>query len=1227
MRSFLIALLVTMLATMLATTLSAATIPDGFEQVQIASGLDPTTMTFAPDGRLFVCEKAGRIWVIKNNARLSTPFVDLRSKTNNENERGVQSVCFDPDFATNHYVYVYYCSTTPAIHNRVSRFTANGDVASGAETVIFDVTNLSSAGNHNGGGMRFGRDGKLYVSTGENASGPNAQNSGNLLGKLLRINANGTIPTDNPYYSTLSGNNRAIVAFGLRNPFTLAVQRTSGLLFINDVGSAYEEINSYNTAVAPVKTNFGWSTISGKRTSQTAPANYRDPVLAYQNAVYGTAICGGDFYNPAAPVAGVFPGSYTGKYFFCDYGKSWIKYIDPASPGTIRDFATGIARPIDIEVAADGSLWYIARGTQLSGGNTRTADGAVWRVRYTGAVQVATKLAFSQQPTAVGAGSPITPAVKVIIQDSSSATVTGSNATVTIAIGTNPGSAALSGTLSAAAVNGVATFSNLSLSTAGTGYTLRVTSGSLTTATSVAFNVNGAVATPTISPGTATFSGPVWAQLATTTSGATIHYTVNGTTPTGSSTTYSAPFKLSATTTVKAIALKSGLTTSGVASATFTISGSTAYGLDYRPPLTGVAMPVNVNGSLPATLSATGLFSNTAALTAKAGMIPYTVNSPLWSDNAQKQRWIGLPGSAKIIFAPNGEYSFPGGTVLVKHFDLKINENTNAMRRLETRVLVLDASGDNGYGVTYKWRSDNTNADLVADGGQSENITITTNNGTRVQNWRFPSRNECLACHTQNAGFVLGPKTRQLNGTYAYPGGGTDNQLRTWNYLGMFSSNIGESSIAGLHKMVKVDNSSATLETRVRSYLDANCAMCHRPGGTNAAWDARFDTAMDNQNIIHGTVLNNLSVSGAQVVVPRDLAKSVMHLRMNSTDNTRQMPPLARNLIDTTAVGVLDQWIDSLPNGTGLTGEYRTNQVKTFTGSPTVTRIDPTVNFSWSGAPATGVSSDNFTTRWIGTVVPAYTEAYTFYTETDDGVKLWVNNELIIDKWLPQSPTEWPASKTLTLNAGQAYTIKMEYFEGTSGATAKLRWSSASTPKGIIPMYRLLPSGVIVNPDTLFATKINFQPAASPTVNGYAVDSGLVYGGRGNGLTYGWSSDITTTARDRSVSSDQRRDTLVHMQQAVAPNAKWEIAVPNGTYEVFLVCGDAADNFNSTYRVNVENALAVSGVPTTSTHFFDSGLSFRVTVSDGKLTVSNGTGASNNKITYIEIAQVPGGNG
>src|SRR5262245_3773838 len=177
-----------------ATGAEGATLPSGFTESLIASGLNnPTAMQFAPDGRLFVCEQGGRLRVIKNGSLLATPFLTVT--VSSSGERGLLGVAFDPDFAANGFVYIYYTATTPTIHNRVSRFTASGDVAApGSETILLDLNNLSSATNHNGGALHFGPDGKLYIAAGENANGSNSQTLGNLLGKILRINKDGSIP-------------------------------------------------------------------------------------------------------------------------------------------------------------------------------------------------------------------------------------------------------------------------------------------------------------------------------------------------------------------------------------------------------------------------------------------------------------------------------------------------------------------------------------------------------------------------------------------------------------------------------------------------------------------------------------------------------------------------------------------------------------------------------------------------------------------------------------------------------------------------------------------------------------------------------------------------------------------------------------------------------------------------------------------------------------------------
>ena len=370
------ALVCTCLAFAATRPAAAATLPVGFTETSFASGLSSATaMQFAPDGRLFVCQQGGALRVVKNGALLATPFLSLTVDANGE--RGLLGVAFDPNFAVNHFVYVYYTVPTAPIHNRVSRVTASGDVAvPGSEVVIVDLDSLSGATNHNGGAIDFGADGNLYVAIGDNANGANAQSMSTRHGKMLRLNADGSIPADNPFYGTASGANRAIWALGLRNPFTFALNPggPSPTMAINDVGqSAWEEINP-GTAGA----NYGWATTEGDFNPATpANAGFTRPRYAYPHSggtTSGCAITGGAFYNPATLN---FPTVYAGKYFFADYCSGWIKYIDPTpvfpypTLATPTDFASGISSPVDLKTGPDGALYYLARGS-----------GAVFRVQY-----------------------------------------------------------------------------------------------------------------------------------------------------------------------------------------------------------------------------------------------------------------------------------------------------------------------------------------------------------------------------------------------------------------------------------------------------------------------------------------------------------------------------------------------------------------------------------------------------------------------------------------------------------------------------------------------------------------------------------------------------------------------------------------------------------------------------------------------------------------------------
>ncbi len=358
--------------------LAAQTVQPGFgPPVQQGGGnlTSGTAMAFAPDGRLFVAQQTGAVRVIKNGALLATPFLSLT--VNSADERGLLGIAFDPAYAVNRFFYVFY-TRSGVDTNRVARYAAdagNPDIrdAAVAEDVLLDIpTGGGTPQYHNGGALHFGPDGKLYIAVGEGHSSANAQNPTNVYGKILRLNPDGSIPSDNPMNfqgtATTLGAPSAVWCIGLRNPFTFAFQPGTGRLFINDVGqNEWEEINDGLAGM-----NYGWNggTTDGSRGS----ASFTDPVYEYDHSTTtpsGNAITGGAFYNPGVVA---YPASYVGRYFFADVGTGNFIYVLNPADGTVAPFVTGANNPVDLDVGPDGALYYLARG----GGNQ-----GVYRVPYT----------------------------------------------------------------------------------------------------------------------------------------------------------------------------------------------------------------------------------------------------------------------------------------------------------------------------------------------------------------------------------------------------------------------------------------------------------------------------------------------------------------------------------------------------------------------------------------------------------------------------------------------------------------------------------------------------------------------------------------------------------------------------------------------------------------------------------------------------------------------------
>lgn len=349
-----------------ATNISAQVLPSGFSLISVAGSINnPSVMKFAPDGRIFVCQQSGELRVIKNGTLLTQPFVTLNVDANGE--RGLVGIAFDPNFINNQYIYLYYTLASGA-NNRISRFTAIGDVAlAGSEVVILNLDPLSSAQIHNGGTMAFGIDGKLYVGVGENGNSANAQDLTTNLGKILRINSDGTIPLGNPF---TTGNNqqKSIWAYGLRNPFTISIQPVSGKIFVNDVGqSSWEEINDATSGGL----NFGWPTAEGVSNN----SSFVNPVYTYAHGSgsgLGCAITGGTFFNPATTN---YPSQYIGNYFFLDYCGNWIDRLSLSGTSATRStFASSLPSScVGLITGPDGNFYFLGRD-----------NNSVYKIIYTG---------------------------------------------------------------------------------------------------------------------------------------------------------------------------------------------------------------------------------------------------------------------------------------------------------------------------------------------------------------------------------------------------------------------------------------------------------------------------------------------------------------------------------------------------------------------------------------------------------------------------------------------------------------------------------------------------------------------------------------------------------------------------------------------------------------------------------------------------------------------------
>lgn len=344
----------------------------GLVETVVADSLrDPVSFALAPDGRAFVCEQGGALRVVRDGGVLARPFLVVPTEA--RIEEGLLGVALHPEFARTRWVYVLYTAGPEPRRERLERWTADGDTALAGSGVVLLELDPHVAANHVGGLLRFALDGRLLIGTGDNEREMSAQSLGSTFGKILRLDADGGIPDDNPFVGTATGHHRAIWARGFRNVWGLDVQPSTGRVFANDVGgSAREEVNAVTRGA-----NHGWPFFEGA----SAVEPYVGPVHDYGHDA-GCAITAGTFHEPARSA---LPGPWRGRYFFAEYCWNEIRWLDPARPERHGVFGTTLVPgPVDMRTGPDGALWMLLRGNSAPVGGAGTAVGMLVRVARAG---------------------------------------------------------------------------------------------------------------------------------------------------------------------------------------------------------------------------------------------------------------------------------------------------------------------------------------------------------------------------------------------------------------------------------------------------------------------------------------------------------------------------------------------------------------------------------------------------------------------------------------------------------------------------------------------------------------------------------------------------------------------------------------------------------------------------------------------------------------------------
>lgn len=925
-----------------------APVATDFQRTVVAAGLDlSTAFEISKDGRIFIVSKCGKFYGWKLSGPANTNPTSIVPNVRCEFEDGLLSIAIDPNFTTNGYVYLQY--TSPGSKTRVSRFVVRADnsLDTASEKIVLEWITGREASGHMGGTLKFDKNSNLLISTGDNnaatgyfAAGPQetSANSNDLRGKVLRITptaAGGyTIPAGNlfPQDATHRGE---IYGMGFRNPYRLNIDPLTNIYYLGDIGpdangaSAEGPMGMDELNELKEPGNYGWPYVVGfnqpyagwdpVNNTNNYPTNTGAKVLPPAKPAIWTimhrATMVGPVYRINDSITNEFklPAYFDGRLIYWDFNSSKFfttKVSDQTRPAVVEDLplnTSGFQGANDAVFDPTTQQLYVLQWGSGCCDHAPANNGALYRFDYIGNRDNGTNLALA-------------------------ATVVSSTS---VAGGNNPGGM----------LDGNLTTRWESNASDPQGFVLDLRTS--TDIASIVIKWEAAYSSQYTIEGAASAAGP-WDLLVDEKAGA-------GAT------------ELKMINTVKKYQF---IRFNGTKRAT--AYGHSIYEFEVYAAKTSVPtqltqfaylnMPRTLDATftgVPKLLSQTGAFKSVANanLVPIDNMVPFTPISQLWSDRAVKSRWISIPMSTKINWNAKDNWTYPQGTVAVKHFALPVDaKNPATVKPLETRLVVTKADGK-VYGVTYKWRADGSDADLLTTGATQDFTITNADNTTTTQTWTYPSPQDCLSCHNAESSQILGLSTRQINSNYTYPGNVTENQLVHFNNLAMFSPAIVNSQVDTYDKLAALSDTSADMEKRIKSYLDANCAHCHGTGNGASQWDARYYTPLAQMKIVDALTTGirdyskDYGILSAKVVASGKAAESILYIRDKSVNPSDRMPPIGRSLEHTEYITLLNQWI------TGLSG-INTQKVLLSKGKPVTVS-----SFEGDLIGSKAVDGDT-TTRW-----------------------------------------------------------------------------------------------------------------------------------------------------------------------------------------------------------------------------------------------------------------------